>query len=918
MMHPWQKGLFIWEENMELKKTLIMNKGDFEMRANLAQKEPTYVKRWSETDLYHKMLEKNDGREAFYLHDGPPYANGDMHAGHALNKILKDMIIRYKSLKGFYTPFTPGWDTHGLPIENAVVKNGVDRKTTPIVDFRKQCAKYAFKQVDRQRKQLLRLGVVGDYENPYITLTKEYEKGQIEIFADMALKGYIYKGLKPVNWSPSSESALAEAEIEYKDVTAKTIYVRFQVTEAKGPISVGDYFVIWTTTPWTLPANLAICLNPLFTYGVFKTDKGNLIFLKSKAEELKETLGLSECELIKEFKGSEVELSKCKHPYYDKDSLIILGDYVSDDAGTGCVHIAPGHGLDDFKVCLKYGIKPYCPVDEHGYMTKDAGEELAGLFYEEANDKSIELLERNSALLKLIEITHSYPHDWRTGKPLIFRATPQWFCSLSAIKQNLLDEVEKVSYSPKWGKVRLHNMIEGREDWCISRQRAWGVPIPIIYAEDGTAILDKKVFDHIAELIGQYGSNVWYEREAKDLLPEGYTTEHSPNGLFTKEKDIMDVWFDSGSSFRSVDMAKGYPYPADLYLEGNDQYRGWYNSSLILAVATTGIAPYKSIVTHGMIVDGNGEKFSKSKGNGVDPNKICDTYGADILRLWVSTIDFQAESKLSEELIKIVSESYRKIRNTFKFMLANLFDDAEHVFDPECEYELSELDKMILAKLNSLMETVDKEYASYDFIGVQSAIFNFMVNDLSAFYLDLAKDVLYCDAVDSLRRKGVQKVLYEMVRKLSIALSPILPFTMEEVNDHLHKGATPGSIALSDYPTEKVDEVALNEYKNLVAIRNKALKLLEVARSNGLFGQNPEASLTLSLEGEQLALANKLGEEELARILQVAKVTLGENEGATKFVGERCERCWCYFDHLEEDSEGHHICERCAEVIKHE
>lgn len=841
-----------------------------------------------------------------------------MHAGHALNKILKDMIIRYKSLKGFYTPFTPGWDTHGLPIENAVVKNGVDRKTTPIVDFRKQCAKYAFKQVDRQRKQLLRLGVVGDYENPYITLTKEYEKGQIEIFADMALKGYIYKGLKPVNWSPSSESALAEAEIEYKDVTAKTIYVRFQVTEAKGPISVGDYFVIWTTTPWTLPANLAICLNPLFTYGVFKTDKGNLIFLKSKAEELKETLGLSECELIKEFKGSEVELSKCKHPYYDKDSLIILGDYVSDDAGTGCVHIAPGHGLDDFKVCLKYGIKPYCPVDEHGYMTKDAGEELAGLFYEEANDKSIELLERNGALLKLIEITHSYPHDWRTGKPLIFRATPQWFCSLSAIKQNLLDEVEKVSYSPKWGKVRLHNMIEGREDWCISRQRAWGVPIPIIYAEDGTAILDKKVFDHIAELIGQYGSNVWYEREAKDLLPEGYTTEHSPNGLFTKEKDIMDVWFDSGSSFRSVDIAKGYPYPADLYLEGNDQYRGWYNSSLILAVATTGIAPYKSIVTHGMIVDGNGEKFSKSKGNGVDPNKICDTYGADILRLWVSTIDFQAESKLSEELIKIVSESYRKIRNTFKFMLANLFDDAEHVFDPECEYELSELDKMILAKLNSLMETVDKEYASYDFIGVQSAIFNFMVNDLSAFYLDLAKDVLYCDAVDSLRRKGVQKVLYEMVRKLSIALSPILPFTMEEVNDHLHKGATPGSIALSDYPTEKVDEVALNEYKNLVAIRNKALKLLEVARSNGLFGQNPEASLTLSLEGEQLALANKLGEEELARILQVAKVTLGENEGATKFVGERCERCWCYFDHLEEDSEGHHICERCAEVIKHE
>lgn len=900
---------------MELKKTLIMNKGDFDMRANLAAKEPIYVKHWADIDLYHQLLTKHEGHDAFYLHDGPPYANGDMHAGHALNKILKDIIIRYKNLKGYYVPYTPGWDTHGLPIENAVVHGGVDRKVTPIVDFRKLCLKYAYKQVERQRKQLLRLGVVGDYQDPYITLTKEYEKAQIEIFADMALKGYIYKGLKPVNWSPSSESALAEAEIEYKDIGAKTIYVRFQVTKGKGPVEVGDYFVIWTTTPWTLPANLAICLNPGLVYGVFKTEKGNFVFLKSKQEELKSILGLEQCELVKEFKGSEVELAECKHPYYDRVSLVINGDYVTDDAGTGCVHIAPGHGLDDYKVCLNYHIPVFCPVDSKGYMTEEAGPELANLFYEEANDKSIELLEKNGALLKLIEVVHSYPHDWRTGKPLIFRATPQWFCSLSPFKDKLLEEVEKVTYSPKWGKIRLHNMIEGRDDWCISRQRTWGVPLPIIYNEDGTPILEKEVFDHIAELVSEFGSNVWYEREAKNLLPEGYTNPLSPSGNYTKEKDIMDVWFDSGSSFKAVNINKGYPYPADLYLEGNDQYRGWYNSSLILATATTGQSPYKSIVTHGMIVDGNGEKFSKSKGNGVDPNKICETYGADILRLWVSTIDFQAESKLSEDLIKTVSESYRKIRNTFKFMLSNLFDNETEFFNPSKEVELSTLDKMMMAKLNDLMKQVDKEYQEYDFIGVQSAIFNYMVNELSAFYLDLSKDVLYCDDKNSARRKAVQTVLFKNVRALSIALSPILSFTMEEVNEHLHNGATPISIALSDYPSEDVNKEDLEDFKTLIGLRTKALKILENARNTQAFGQNNEASLTMEVTKEEKTVINKLGEEEVARILQIAKFAVGEQNEAVKFEGHRCERCWCYHEHVEV-VDGHELCERCAEVVK--
>lgn len=899
---------------MELKKTLLMNKGDFEMRANLPLKEPTYVKRWAEIGLYRKMLEKTQTGPSFYLHDGPPYANGDVHAGHALNKILKDMIIRYKSLKGYYTPYTPGWDTHGLPIENAVVKSGVDRKSTPVVEFRKICSKYAYKQVERQRKQLLRLGVVGDYENPYITLTKDYEKAQVEIFADMALKGYIYKGLKPVNWSPSSESALAEAEIEYKDVVAQTVYVRFRVTEGRGPVHTDDYFVIWTTTPWTLPANLAICLNAGLTYGVFETEHGNLIFLKSKAEELKQVLGLEQCRLVREFKGAEAEYVKCLHPYYERDSLVILGDYVSEETGTGCVHIAPGHGLDDYKVCLKYGIKPYCPVDSHGYMTPEAGPRLSGLFYEEANSKSIEMLQEQGALLKTVTVTHSYPHDWRTGKPLIFRATPQWFCSLGDFKERLLAEVEKVEYSPKWGKVRLHNMIENREDWCISRQRAWGVPIPIIYAEDGTPILEKSVFDHIADLFGQFGSAVWYEKEAVDLLPEGYVNSHSPNGKFTKEKDIMDVWFDSGSSFKAVGLAKGYPYPADLYLEGNDQYRGWYNSSLILAVATTGRSPYKEIVTHGMIVDGNGEKFSKSKGNGVDPNEICEIYGADILRLWVASIDFQAESKLSETLIKTVSESYRKIRNTFKFMLANLFDSDDSYFDPTATVELSPLDRLMLAGLDDLIGTVDHEYQTYDFIGVQSAVFNYLVNDLSAFYLDLSKDVLYCDAADSSRRKSVQRVLYEMVRKLSIILSPILPFTMEEVNDHLHKGAVPVSIALGDFPASRPEPDDLSAYRLLLNLRSRALKVLEEARNEGAIAQNSEADLTLKLSIAEKKLVDGLGVAEVARILQIAEFSEGPEDGAIKSDLIRCDRCWGY--HAESiEKDGRHLCRRCAEAL---
>ena len=576
---------------MEVKKTLLMPRTNFEMRGNLPTKEPRILENWSSIDLYQKMLEKNKGKDEYMLHDGPPYANGDMHCGHMLNKLLKDFIVRLKTMEGYYTPFIPGWDTHGLPIENVITKKGINRKTTPLAEFRKYCEKYAHEQVERQMAQIKRLGVMGDFDHRYMTLTHDYEAKQLEVFKDMALKGYIFKGLKPVYWSPSSESALAEAEIEYADVKSHAIYVAFRVKDGKGLLDNDTSFIIWTTTPWTMPANLAICLNPEFTYGVFETNKGKFVFLKEFEEHLKEELGFETIKLIKEFKGKDLEYITCKHPLYDRDSIIILGDHVTNDAGTGCVHTAPGHGEDDFIVGKKYGLEPLCPVDSKGFMMESAGKELEGMFYEDANEKVLEMLTNVGALLKDSPIVHSYPHDWRTKKPLIFRATPQWFCSIEPIKEKILEEIKGVKWKPTWGEVRISNMIKDRGDWCISRQRAWGVPLPIFYAEDETPIIDEKVFDHVIELVREHGSNIWFEKEAKDLLPEGYTNPHSPNGLFTKETDIMDVWFDSGSSSVAVLKGRGLKFPADLYLEGSDQYRGWFNSSLIISTAVNGVAP---------------------------------------------------------------------------------------------------------------------------------------------------------------------------------------------------------------------------------------------------------------------------------------------------------------------------------------
>ena len=567
---------------MNYKDTLLMPKTDFEMRGNLPKKEPKYVERWQENDMYNKVIQQNEGKDSFVFHDGPPYANGNMHMGHMLNKVIKDVICRYKNMNGFYTPYIPGWDTHGLPIENAIQKLGVNRKEMPTAKFREKCDAYAHEQVNKQMEQLIRMGTFADYKHPYLTLQHEFEARQIEVFAKMAMDGLIFKGLKPVYWSPSSESALAEAEVEYHDIKSPTIFVKFQVKDGKGVLDNDVNFVIWTTTPWTIPANLAICLNASYNYALVETEKGKLIVLDTLVDELMAKFEITDYKVVNHYKGSELEYITCQHPLYDRESLVILGDHVTADSGTGCVHTAPGFGADDFFVGQKYNLPAYCNVDEHGCMMEDCGEWLAGQYVDDANKTVTMKLDEIGALLKLEFITHSYPHDWRTKKPIIFRATDQWFCSLDKIRDKLLSEIDNVNWLNEWGHIRIYNMIRDRGDWCISRQRTWGVPIPIFYCEDGTPIIEQEVFDHISELFREHGSNVWFERDEKDLLPEGYTNEHSPNGIFKKEKDIMDVWFDSGSSHTGVMVERGFNYPVDLYFEGSDQYRGWFNSSLII------------------------------------------------------------------------------------------------------------------------------------------------------------------------------------------------------------------------------------------------------------------------------------------------------------------------------------------------
>ncbi len=904
---------------MELKKTLLMPKTNFEMRGNLSNKEPRLILKWKEENIYEGLLAKNKGNKEYAFHDGPPYANGDIHCGHMLNRILKDIVVRNKAMQGYYTPFIFGFDTHGLPIENQVIKQGVNRKTTPAVEFREKCREYALKQVAHQKEQISRLGVLGDYDHPYLTLTKEFEASQIEVFSKMALRGLIYKGFKPVYWSWSSESALAEAEIEYKDVSSHSIYVAFKVVDGKGLLPEDSSVLIWTTTPWTLPSNLAISINPRYEYGLYDTNKGKLLFLKEFEENLKESLELTKCELLKTFAGRELEFVQTKHPFYERKAPLILGEHVTNDSGTGCVHTAPGLGMDDYLVCQKYGIDVYCPIDDHGVLTEEVGPELAGLFYEDANDKVLEIIRNNGALLKESMISHAYPHDWRTGKPLIYRATPQWFCSISKIKDELLREVNNVKWVPSWGKDRMVNMIKDRSDWCISRQRIWGVPLPIIYGEDGEALIEKEIFDKIIEIFRREGSDSWFSHDANYFLPEGYKSVHSPNGIFTKEKDIMDVWFDSGSSFNAVMVNGGHAFPTDLYLEGSDQYRGWFNSSLTVSVACYDKAPYKTVVSHGWVLDEKSEKMSKSKGNGIDPIKVANIYGADILRLWVATVDYQGDVRLSDSLIAQVAEQYRKIRNTFKFLLGNLSNGEEERFDPLRDkvdsYEA--IDKFILATLEDVKNDVLDNYEAFNFANVITRIMTFMSTDLSSFYLDIGKDILYCNKKDSLRRKQFQNVIYQVSDTLMKLLTPILPFTMEEVHENMpdYNGKSASLLTMVKKSNEYGKDV-LKQYKDFIALRNEVNKAIEEVRASQVVGSSQEVELTVN-EADVLkntGLNNNL--EELARLFIVSKVKLGDKIEARRSEAHKCPRCWNYVDNLVKIDDETFVCERCAEALK--
>ncbi|EAD3927445.1 isoleucine--tRNA ligase, partial [Listeria monocytogenes] len=690
---------------MEYKDTLLMPKTDFPMRGNLPNKEPEWQAKWEEEKLYEKIQEKNAGRPTYILHDGPPYANGELHMGHALNKTIKDIIVRYKSMAGFSSPYVPGWDTHGLPIETAIAKKGVKRKEMSIAEFRKLCAEYAMTQVDGQRTGFKRLGINGDWENPYITLLPEYEAEQIKVFGEMAKKGYIYKGKKPVYWSPSSESALAEAEIEYQDKTSASIFVAFKVTDGKGVLDEGTNIVIWTTTPWTIPANMGITVNPDLDYVVIESAGEKYVVAEALLPSLREKLGFEDATVVKTVRGSELDRVVTKHPFYDRDSLVMNGEHATAEAGTGAVHTAPGHGEDDFLIGKKYDLEVLAPLDDRGVFTEEAPG-FEGVFYDTANKMVTEKLEEVGALLKMEFITHSYPHDWRTKKPVIFRATAQWFASIDAFRDDLLAAVKGVNWTPAWGETRLFNMVRDRGDWVISRQRAWGVPLPIFYAENGEAIITDETINHISELFREHGSNVWFERDVKDLLPAGFTHPGSPNGEFTKETDIMDVWFDSGSSHQAVLNARPeLSRPADLYMEGSDQYRGWFNSSLTTAVAITGEAPYRNVLSHGFALDGEGRKMSKSLGNTLLPGKVIKQLGADIVRLWVASVDYQADVRVSDEILKQVSEVYRKIRNTMRFLLGNI-NDFHPTTNAVSYKNLREVDKYMMIKLNDLVKNV--------------------------------------------------------------------------------------------------------------------------------------------------------------------------------------------------------------------
>ena len=915
--------------HMKMKETLQLGKTAFPMRGNLPNREAEWQKDWEKKGLYEQRQKLNEGKPTFVLHDGPPYANGNIHLGHSLNKISKDIIIRSKSMSGFRSPYVPGWDTHGLPIEQVLTNKGVKRKEMTVAEYREKCKEYALSQVDKQRNDFKRLGVSGDWEHPYITLDPEYEAAEIRVFGKMAEKGYIYKGLKPIYWSPSSESSLAEAEIEYKDVKSPSIYVAFNVADGKGLLDNETAFVIWTTTPWTLPANLGISVNPDFTYVEVKADGRKFVIAKDLLTTVKEAIGWEEVEVLREFSGEKLDRMTAQHPFYDRTSLVMLGDHVTLDAGTGLVHTAPGHGEDDYIVSRKYDLPVISPVDSRGVFTDEAPG-FEGIFYDKANPMITELLEEKGALLKLDFFTHSYPHDWRTKKPVIYRATPQWFASISKFRQDILDEVEKVDWLIPWGKTRLYNMIRDRGDWVISRQRAWGVPLPIFYAENGEAIITPETIEHVANLFAEHGSNIWFMREAKELLPAGFTHPGSQNGEFTKETDIMDVWFDSGSSHEGVLREREeLTFPADMYLEGSDQYRGWFNSSITTSVAINGVAPYKSIISQGMVLDGEGRKMSKSLGNTILPEKVINQMGADILRLWVSSVDAEADVRVSMDILNQVSEVYRKIRNTMRFLLANTsdFNPAEHTV---AYADLRSVDKYMTVRLNQVIQEIrENGYEKYNFMHIYRTVMNFLTVDLSSFYLDFAKDVVYIEAENDYQRSCMQTVFYQTLVSLTKLLTPIIPHTAEEIWSFLQEEEEYVQLAeFPGYETFTNEEELMDTWAAFMDFRDNVLKALEEARHSKLIGKSLEAKVTV-YPNEQIRQLMTAVDADIAQLLIVSDFEVSKEVAPSEAVqfedmailvekaeGETCDRCRSVRQDVGSDEKLPTLCGRCAHIVE--
>lgn len=930
----------------DYNNTLNLPTTDFSMRAGLPKKEPEILKEWQTKHLYEKLMKKNEGKPLYVLHDGPPYANGDIHLGHALNKTLKDFVVRYKNMSGYKSPFIPGWDTHGLPTElKARAKVGAQKASSlSDIELRKICHDFANGYVNDQRDQFKRLGILAQWDKPYITFLKEFEAKQIEVFSEMACNGHIYKGLKPVYWCPECRTALAEAEIEYSEDKCYSIYVKFQVSKDSKNILKDipldkTYFVIWTTTTWTLPGNVAICVGPNFNYCLIKSDNEYYIMAEELYKSSMNVANKENFEVIKTFKGSDLEYIKVKHPFLDRESLVIVGDHVTLESGTGCVHTAPGHGVEDFDVCKNYPEIPIIvPVDASGKLTAEAGDMFAGLTTDEANKEITKYLEQNGYLFAINKIVHQYPHCWRCKKPVLFRATEQWFCSIDDFKDKAIEAIKGVEWIPNWGEDRITSMVKDRKDWCISRQRKWGVPIPIFFCKEcGEPLIDKKAMMVVSKLFKNEGSDAWFVKSADEILPSDIKCKKCGASSFEKEKDIMDVWFDSGTSHAAVCQERSdLSWPADLYLEGADQYRGWFQSSLLTAIATNGKAPYKSVVTHGWVVDGEGHKQSKSLGNGISPDEIINKYGADILRLWVASSDYHSDVRISNDILKQLSESYRKIRNTARYILGNLYD-----FDPKEDMvkmdDLLPIDKWALSKLDELNNKVRIAYDNFEFHQVYHRIYNFCVVDMSNFYLDILKDRLYVENANSKSRRAAQTTIYMILDAMTRLVSPILAFTSEEIWQAMRHGENDDSrsVLFNNMPslTGIIVDGSFKEYWDKIhLLRDEVQKSLELARKNKVIGSSLDAKVTLYCENNEIFNFIKSSEKDLKTIFIVSKVQvksdgLGEIKSdqfngvsitITHASGNKCERCWVYSDTVGQNTKHDSLCDRCVKILENQ